>query len=84
MNTVEKSEDELYEEWLEKNEKFIKRYNKEHSEQQTLEYSKLYDFFEGLSHQQWLMLNRGHIYVELQELLRSMIPYFFNEQHLKR
>lgn len=84
MNIVEKTEDEQYKEWLAKNEKFLKRYNEEHKPKQELENFGLYKFFEGLTHEQWLILNRPHIYVELQEILRNMLPYFLNESIRRR
>lgn len=83
MNTVKKTEDEEYQEWVAKNEKFLDRYTKEHPEKfakvKINDNLDLFEFFEGLSHSQWQELNRDHIYVELQDLLKMMVPYYINE-----
>ena len=83
MNSVKKTEDEEYQEWVAKNEKFLDRYTKEHPEKfekiKINDNLDLFEFFKGLSHSQWQELNRDHIYVELQDLLKMMVPYYMNE-----
>jgi len=83
MNSVKKTEDEEYQEWVAKNEKFLDRYTKEHPEKfakvKINDNLDLFEFFEGLSHSQWQELNRAHIYLELQNLLKQMVPFYIEQ-----
>ena len=88
MNIIRKSEDDQYKEWLAKNEKFLARYVKENPDMFTKvkinDTLDLFGYFNDLSHSEWLQLNKAHIYVELQNLLKSMVPYYIEQYKGKK
>lgn len=67
MYTIEKSEDELYKEWLSKNEKFLDRFVSEYFDK------ALEKYFNNMDHNKWMKANGMHMYVVIEDLIRLII-----------